>query len=123
MNENDSDSPNPYEVSSEEHSTLANQSNSLAYDAATSLVGAVALFAMEAVLIWSARGRYSSLDASLLRLNAFSIMYLVIGIATVLSLRKFKYISLVCSILLTSLVLLITLANFAISQILSGPLV
>lgn len=123
MNENDSDSPNPYEVSSEEHSTLANQSNSLAYDAATCLVGAVALFAMEAVLIWSARGRYSSLDASLLRLNAFSIMYLVIGIATVLSLRKFKYISLVCSILLTSLVLLITLANFAISQILSGPLV
>ena len=123
MNENDSDSPNSYEVSSEEHSTLANQSNSLAYDAATCLVGAVALFAMEAVLIWSARGRYSSLDASLLRLNAFSIMYLVIGIATVLSLRKFKYISLVCSILLTSLVLLITLANFAISQILSGPLV
>lgn len=123
MNENDSDSPNPYEVSSEEHSTLANQSNSLAYDAATCLVGAVALFAMEAVLIWSARGRYSSLDASLLRLNAFSIMYLVIGIATVLSLRKFKYISLVCSILLTSLVLPITLANFAISQILSGPLV
>lgn len=123
MIENNSDSPNPYAVSSKDHSTLTKQSGGLVYDFATWFAGSVALIAIEVALIFIARGRFSSIDEILLRLSVLSVLYLLVGLAAVLSLKKFNRISLVCCILLASLVLLITLANFAMYRILSGPLV